>query len=87
MTSDVAELLQSMVGLLAAAILVGGGGGILGIIAFLLSRAKGERALIDAIEKLYESIPVTALKVAIRDAVELANRATDGQPNDDDAKG
>lgn len=58
-----------------------GGGSVVVMLRAIVTKVKGDALTKDYLEKLYLSIPVDALKLLIRDVVEVGDAITDGKPN------
>lgn len=80
MTPEGTNFLIALVGIVVGAVL--GGGGVLMVLNRILSKAKDDRISLDYLEKVYNAIPVDVVKELIRNAVLVADKVTDGKPND-----
>lgn len=72
------EVVVALVSAVLGAVL--GGGGVLVILRGILNKVKTDNLTLDYLEKLYNSIPVEAVRDLFRDLIVVGDEITDGIP-------
>lgn len=78
-TPEATNVVVAVLGAIVGAIL--GGGSVLVVIGRILAKVKSDPITLDYIEKLYQSIPIDAMRELLRNAAVVADKVTDGAPN------
>jgi len=74
------QVIVNVVSFVLGAVL--GGGTAIVMLRAIVAKVKSDTITLDYLEKLYQSIPIEALKTLLRDVVEVGDKVTDGKPND-----
>jgi len=73
------QVIVNVVSFVLGAVL--GGGSAIVMLRAIVAKVKSDAITLDYLEKLYQSIPIEALKTLLRDVVEVGDKVTDGKPN------